>query len=290
MLVPTRNYSNPVYRYGFQGQEKDDEIKGIGNSINYKFRMHNPRVGRFFAVVPEVKKYSFQSPYAFANNNPVRLVDVDGLGVFTDYIILKKDKKDKSGKVTYKKSEIVCADPNDGSEKDSYDRILKIYNDNEIRKKSNGKPRVAIHKIAKGILKEGMNFEQKDQRIKYGGQGQPTKEQVTEFIVNLSNYVHKEIAGLDVSFGDKNFFYLGHYKENTWDKSKLEIRRIFSRYSVNSYFHTHPDFGDGETKPSQEDYDSQKFLLKKYPKLFKQNTPFLIFWRNGTLGIETVKY
>ncbi len=26
MLVPTRNYSNPVYRYGFQGQEKDDEL------------------------------------------------------------------------------------------------------------------------------------------------------------------------------------------------------------------------------------------------------------------------
>ncbi len=30
MLVPTRNYSNPVYRYGFQGQEKDNEIKDIG--------------------------------------------------------------------------------------------------------------------------------------------------------------------------------------------------------------------------------------------------------------------
>ena len=81
MLVPTRNYSNPVYRYGFQGQEKDNEIKGIGNSINYKFRMYDPRIGRFFAVDPEAKKYSFQSPYAFATNNPVRLVDVDGLGV-----------------------------------------------------------------------------------------------------------------------------------------------------------------------------------------------------------------
>jgi len=43
--------------------------------------MHDPRVGRFFAVDPLVKKYSFQSPYAFATNNPVRLVDVDGLGV-----------------------------------------------------------------------------------------------------------------------------------------------------------------------------------------------------------------
>ena len=43
--------------------------------------MYSPRVGRFFAVDPEAKKYSFQSPYAFATNNPVRLVDVNGLGV-----------------------------------------------------------------------------------------------------------------------------------------------------------------------------------------------------------------
>ena len=40
------------YRYGFQGQEKDDEVKGVGNSINYKYRMHDPRSGRFFAVDP----------------------------------------------------------------------------------------------------------------------------------------------------------------------------------------------------------------------------------------------
>src|SRR5690606_4639049 len=52
MLMPGRVYSGDVYRYGFQGQEKDDEVKGSGNSINYKYRMHDPRIGRFFAVDP----------------------------------------------------------------------------------------------------------------------------------------------------------------------------------------------------------------------------------------------
>jgi len=52
MLLPGRHGAFDDYRYGFQGQEKDDEIKGEGNSINYKFRMHDPRVGRFFAVDP----------------------------------------------------------------------------------------------------------------------------------------------------------------------------------------------------------------------------------------------
>ncbi|MFH6996056.1 hypothetical protein [Flavobacterium sp. FlaQc-48] len=35
MLVPTRHGSSDSYRYGFQGQEKDDELKGEGNSLNY---------------------------------------------------------------------------------------------------------------------------------------------------------------------------------------------------------------------------------------------------------------
>ena len=55
--MPNRHQSSDKYRYGFQGQEKDDELKGEGNSINYKFRMHDPRVGRFFAVDPLTAKY-----------------------------------------------------------------------------------------------------------------------------------------------------------------------------------------------------------------------------------------
>jgi hypothetical protein len=42
-----RTVSLDGYRYGFQNQEKDDEIKGDGNSINYTFRMHDPRLGSF---------------------------------------------------------------------------------------------------------------------------------------------------------------------------------------------------------------------------------------------------
>jgi RHS repeat-associated protein len=55
MLLPKRHGAVDSYRYGFQGQEKDDEIKGEGNSVNYKFRMHDPRLGRFFAVDPLTK-------------------------------------------------------------------------------------------------------------------------------------------------------------------------------------------------------------------------------------------
>lgn len=79
MLVPNRHGSTDSYRYGFQGQEKDDEIKGEGNSLNYTFRMHDPRVGRFFAVDPIGQSFPWYSPYQFAGNNPIYAIELEGL-------------------------------------------------------------------------------------------------------------------------------------------------------------------------------------------------------------------
>jgi len=67
------------YTYGFQGQEMDDEVKGEGNSVNYKYRMHDPRVGRFFAVDPLTADYPWNSPYAFSENRVIDLIELEGL-------------------------------------------------------------------------------------------------------------------------------------------------------------------------------------------------------------------
>ena len=83
MLIPTRNSSIDGYRYGFQGQEKDDEIKGEGNSINYKYRMHDPRIGRFFATDPMESIYNWYSPYAFSGNRVIDAIEMEGLQPFT---------------------------------------------------------------------------------------------------------------------------------------------------------------------------------------------------------------
>jgi RHS repeat-associated protein len=78
MLVPNRQGSSNSYRYGFQGQEKDDEIKGEGNSLNYTFRMHDPRVGRFFSRDPLSYSYPHNSPYAFSENRVIDAVELEG--------------------------------------------------------------------------------------------------------------------------------------------------------------------------------------------------------------------
>lgn len=71
-----------TYRYGFQGQEMDDEIKGEGNSVNFEFRMHDPRIGRFFARDPLTKKYPHNSPYAFSENKVIHAIELEGLECF----------------------------------------------------------------------------------------------------------------------------------------------------------------------------------------------------------------
>jgi RHS repeat-associated protein len=74
-----RTISSDSYRYGFQGQEKDDELKGSGNAVNYTYRMCDPRVVRFLSRDPMAFKYPYYSPYHFASNSPIIAIDLEGL-------------------------------------------------------------------------------------------------------------------------------------------------------------------------------------------------------------------
>ncbi|WP_347067842.1 RHS repeat-associated core domain-containing protein [Flavobacterium sp. WV_118_3] len=95
MLQEARQGSKANYRYGFQGQEMDNEIKGEGNSLNYTFRMHDPRVGRFFAVDPLEKKYPNYSPYSFSGNKVINSVEIEGLED-SFYMLGKKEYEGKT--------------------------------------------------------------------------------------------------------------------------------------------------------------------------------------------------
>jgi len=77
--MPGRSYNSGEYRYGFQGQEKDDEVKGSGNSVTFKYRIFDPRLGRFLSIDPLSKEYPWNSSYAFAENSPLAFMDLEGL-------------------------------------------------------------------------------------------------------------------------------------------------------------------------------------------------------------------
>lgn len=77
--MPNRNFSSSEYRFGFNGQEKTDEISGEGNHLDFKFRGYDSRTGRFWSVDPLFKEYTWNSSYAFAENDVIRHVDLEGL-------------------------------------------------------------------------------------------------------------------------------------------------------------------------------------------------------------------
>jgi RHS repeat-associated protein len=83
MQMPGRNYAqaNSSYRYGFNGEEKDNEVKGEGNSYDYGSRIYDPRLGRWLSTDPLQKKYPNWSPYNYVMNSPLKLKDEDGRDV-----------------------------------------------------------------------------------------------------------------------------------------------------------------------------------------------------------------
>jgi RHS repeat-associated protein len=67
------------YMFGFNGQEKDNEVKGDGNSLNFLHRIYDSRLGRFLSVDPVSKDYPWNSSYAYAENDVIRAIDLEGL-------------------------------------------------------------------------------------------------------------------------------------------------------------------------------------------------------------------
>ena len=58
--------------------EKDDELKGSGNSYDFGARIYDPRLGRWLVVDLLASSYTPLSPYCYVANSPLVLVDPDG--------------------------------------------------------------------------------------------------------------------------------------------------------------------------------------------------------------------
>ena len=95
MGMPGRKYTNGSdYRYGFNGKELDKEVAGT-TTYDYGFRIYNPGLGKFFSVDPLAASYPWNSTYAFAENDVIRCIDLDGLEK-----LLVIEQHDKYGRLT----------------------------------------------------------------------------------------------------------------------------------------------------------------------------------------------
>ncbi len=82
-LVEVCDESKDKYRFGFNGMEKDNELKGIGNSLDFGARIYDSRVARWLSLDPLAAEYPSLSPYDFVANNPIKFIDPDGKKIRT---------------------------------------------------------------------------------------------------------------------------------------------------------------------------------------------------------------
>ena len=86
----------------------------------YKYRVEDPRLGRFFSVDPLYAKYPYNSNYAFSENIVINAVELEGL-----------EKDDINKRKIHKNAERICKKPCDNkSNKHNYSPIYG--NDNDV--------------------------------------------------------------------------------------------------------------------------------------------------------------
>src|SRR5690606_17656385 len=64
-------------RWRFQGQEHIDDL-GL-NWDSFKWRNHQPDIGRFFNIDPLAEKFVYNSSYAFSENKVTNHIELEGL-------------------------------------------------------------------------------------------------------------------------------------------------------------------------------------------------------------------
>ena len=78
-LIPSRTWqatNTDKYKFGMNGQEKDDEIYGEGNTTTAEYWEYDTRLGRRWNIDPIVKV--FESSYSCFNDNPIAVEDIGG--------------------------------------------------------------------------------------------------------------------------------------------------------------------------------------------------------------------
>ena len=96
--MPERSFTlTKGYRFGFNGQEKDDEVCGIGNSNTAEYWQYNTRLGRRWDIDPIRKEW--ESSYASFANNPIYLSDPLGLTAQNGEVEKMDNSESKKGDV-----------------------------------------------------------------------------------------------------------------------------------------------------------------------------------------------
>ncbi|PGH37520.1 MAG: hypothetical protein CRN43_20685 [Candidatus Nephrothrix sp. EaCA] len=77
-IMRGRKFALNSYRYGYQGSEKDNEIRGDGNHFTTLYREGNTELLTWWSPDPKANEQPWQSPYSYMDGNPVLMNDTEG--------------------------------------------------------------------------------------------------------------------------------------------------------------------------------------------------------------------
>ena len=113
--------------------EKDNEVKGTGNSLDFGARIYDSRIGRWLSLDRYLNVYPGYTPYGFALNSPIQAYDGDGnLVVFVHGFI--KDDGITNRRSSKNGEQIYFRDDYNNPESDNYwtcmdDKFMEAIND-----------------------------------------------------------------------------------------------------------------------------------------------------------------
>ncbi|MCF8303777.1 MAG: hypothetical protein K9I94_10925 [Bacteroidales bacterium] len=152
--VITDYFGGRIYRDGALSEISTGEGKIVKTGSSYEDygkRFYDPAIARFPSVAPLAENYSFQSPYLYAYNNPVRFTDFLGMGGedqfdedeegeanFEEEDIDRNhyDDTDLSGRSKYRGMRYIT--PNDRRQAQSTGNLGEVESSEGEKKKGNG--------------------------------------------------------------------------------------------------------------------------------------------------------
>lgn len=222
-----------LYSYGFNGMEKDDEVKGSGNSYDYGARMYDPRLGKWLSIDALTARYTAWSPYSYALNSPIKLVDANG------DVVMDGDKKviitidEESGAVSFKLE--------DGSD------VSKDF------MKNGGKMILALgqneygRSLVKVLNESELEFSIVIKKDVGGNNGKPVKTD-KGYTLNFKKYNEIDNAGTRYDYASEDEYYGGilahdvidaatpegqevnEKKLSDWDDENSEFRKSYDKW------------------------------------------------------------
>ena len=245
-------------RFTFTGKERDTET----GYTHYDARYLLPALSFWGSVDPLVDKYIYNSGYVYCGGYPIKFVDPNGMDIFRydketgDITLYKKtdDSYDLFGKFKYnrKTGEYELRTNKDGSIKTYKDHLGK--ND----------------KMAKGILRDGLNIKQDGSSFISDDNAGPTISDYFNFALILDEVAGVEVSGYVLEApGEKNrkIVLFEPYKGNALDRS-INRKMDVTPYNVLLHFHTHGHAGSRQmaTTPSEEfDIPFKNDMIQRYP-------------------------